>query len=314
MEASGKHYLTCLWPGLPEMWFRGQLAALPAALTFAFAVNFLLVARFIYPEWLAPLLVRLACWAAVGVWIYCVTKSLQRLPEVVSPRSASDQPDRFAEAHIQYLRGHWVEAEALLSDCLEIESRDPPALLLLAGVYRHTNRLAAAANLLDQLERLERGDFWWLELQDERKRLKRFEAAAESNAADADDTDNAGDTPAAVDAAEPQDLGSAAEARSESGGGCETTVEPETTAVPETTSASDVASNSQASQESSGEELRTAVRGERTMQEAEADGPLRETSVPAADSLSAAATDQAFAAELAEDWPASEDSSPYRTV
>ncbi len=38
MDASGKHYLTCLWPGLPEMWFRGQLAALPAALTFALAV------------------------------------------------------------------------------------------------------------------------------------------------------------------------------------------------------------------------------------------------------------------------------------
>lgn len=307
MEASGKHYLTCLWPGLPEMWFRGQLAALPAALTFAMAVNFLLVARFIYPEWLAPLLVRLACWAAVGVWVYCVAKSVQRLPQVVSPRAVSDQPDRFAEAHIQYLRGHWVEAEALLSDCLEIESRDPPALLLLAGVYRHTNRLAAAAHLLDQLERLERGDFWWLELQDERKRLQRFEAAAEAEnePEDADEPEASDDADAAEASREPETA-----VESETAGEPETTSEPETVGDGELADESEPASKSPERPASEGHEISGVGDASETMQGAEGDGKKRETPDSLADSPSAAATDQAFAAELAEDWPAA----PYRTV
>lgn len=174
MSSAGKSYLTCLWPGLPELWYRGQLSALPAALAFAFAVNFLLVARFIYPEWLTPLLVKIACWLAMGSWVYSVLQAIRRLPQVVSPREVSDQPDQFCEAHIEYLRGHWSEAEALLVDCLKIEERDPPAVLMLAGVYRHTDRLDAAKNLLDQLERMENGDRWWMELRDERRRWQRF--------------------------------------------------------------------------------------------------------------------------------------------
>ncbi len=294
MEASGKHYLTCLWPGLPEMWFRGQLAALPAAVTFALAVNFLLVARFIYPEWLAPLLVKLACWAAVGVWIYCVAKSVQRLPEVVSPRAASDLPDRFAEAHVQYLRGHWVEAEALLSDCLEIESRDPPALLLLAGVYRHTNRLAAAANLLDQLERLERGDYWWLELQDERKRLQRFEAAAAEQPAE--------------DAAEPPVEHAAEEAAELS---AEDAAEPSAEGAAEQPEAASKSAEPPAP-ESDGN--RDGDQQEQTMQGVGTETPQRHVGDSVQDLSSAAATDQAFAAELAEDWPVEDPARGCRTV
>ena len=47
----------------------------------------------------------------------------------------------FPQARTAYLRGDWAEAEGLLTDVLAIEPRDPPALLLLTGVYRHTGRL-----------------------------------------------------------------------------------------------------------------------------------------------------------------------------
>lgn len=171
----GKSYLACLWPGLPDLWHRGRLSALPAALAFAFALNFLLIARFIYPEWLAPLLVRIACWVAFAVWVYLVVRAVKELPTLINPRAASASPDRFSEAHRHYLQGHWRESEALLTECLGIESRDPPAMLLLAGVYRHTERLEAAENILQELERLEAAEPWWLECTAERARLTRFQ-------------------------------------------------------------------------------------------------------------------------------------------
>ena len=56
---------------------------------------------------------------------------------------------------------------------LAIEPRDPPALLLLTGVYRHTGRLEAAELLLREVSRLEVADAWVLEIETESKRLTR---------------------------------------------------------------------------------------------------------------------------------------------
>jgi hypothetical protein len=168
-----KLYLTCLWPGLPELWWRGRLTALPTALAFAAALNLLLVAKFIYPEWLSLGLVRLAGWLGLASWAYLSVKSMGELPSLLAPRATSKAADRFADAHLAYLRGQWREAEACLTDCLTVESRDPPALLLLAGVYRHTQRWDAAERLIDEIRLTEAADRWWLEVQTESKRLER---------------------------------------------------------------------------------------------------------------------------------------------
>lgn len=168
-----KLYLSCLWPGLPELWWRGRISALPTALAFAAAINFLLIARFVYPEWLAIGLVRMAGWVAVAIWLFCVIRSIREMPQLINPRRASGRPDRFVDAHQAYLRGDWAEAESLLSDCLAIENRDPPALILLCGVYRHTNRLEAASRLLEEIRLTESADGWWLEVAAEQGRLDR---------------------------------------------------------------------------------------------------------------------------------------------
>ncbi len=168
-----KLYLSCLWPGLPELWWRGRLTALPTAVTFALAINFLLVARFLYPEWLASSLVKTAGWIGVLVWLICVVRAVRAMPELLYPRQACKVPDRFVEAHQSYLRGAWADAESLLTDCLAIENRDPPAMLLLSAVYRHTGRLEAATRLLDEARLLEAADRWWLEIDCEQKRLDR---------------------------------------------------------------------------------------------------------------------------------------------
>jgi len=158
---------------LPELWWRGRISALPSALAFAAAVNFFLVARFIYPEWLSLSLVRMAGWVGVCVWLFCVLRSAREMPALLNPRRCSGQPDRFIEAHQAYLQGKWAEAESLLTDCLKIENRDPPSLILLSGVYRHTGRLEAAARLIEEIRLTEAADGWWLEVAAEENRLKR---------------------------------------------------------------------------------------------------------------------------------------------
>lgn len=167
-----RHYVTCLWPGLAELWWRGRLSALPAAIAFALAVNLMLLTRYIYPEWMASGLVSMAFWIGVVTWGFYVVRTVRELPAMVAPRSVSDEPDHFPAARIAYLRADWAEAERLLNGVLAIEPRDPPALLLLTGIYRHTERLEAAEILLKEILRLEVSGGWHLEVMAEARRLR----------------------------------------------------------------------------------------------------------------------------------------------
>lgn len=174
------HYLSCLWPGLPELWWRGRLSSLPIAIGFACALNFVLITRYVYPFWLPSGLAAMAFW--FGLVAYCIftIRRIRELPEIVAPRSASDQPDRFVEAQQAFLKADWKTAEQLLNEVLAIEHRDPPALLLLASVYRQSNRFESASMLMQEIHRLEVADAWYLEVHAEKQRLDRaIERASE---------------------------------------------------------------------------------------------------------------------------------------
>lgn len=178
-----RHYATCLWPGLPELWWRGRLSALSVAIPFGIGINLFLVTRFIYPSWISPGLVSMGFWVGMVAWFFSVSRSIRELPGLLVPRHVSEEPDHFPEAREAYLRGNWTKAEKLLSEVLSIEPRDPPALLLLTGVYRHTDRLESAEILLEQISRLEVSDSWLLEVEAEGNRLKRaVKTAKQGNA------------------------------------------------------------------------------------------------------------------------------------
>lgn len=166
-------YLTCLWPGLPELWFRGQLASLPIAMAFAAALNAVLISRYIYPGILPSAISSMAFWIGGALWIVCGLHAVRELPMLVCPRVVSEKPDRFEEAHAAYLAAEYAVAEDAINEVLAIEARDPPALLLLVGIYRHTDRLESAEILLEEIRRTESADRWFLEVSLEEKRLSR---------------------------------------------------------------------------------------------------------------------------------------------
>ena len=188
-----KHLWTCLWPGLSELWWRGRLSALPAAIAFAAVINVLLVARFIYVQWLSAPLVWLACWIVAAAWVVLTVRAVRELPQLLSPRAASDQPDRFPDAQAAYLKADYAAAEEALTEVLQVEPRDPPALLLLAGVYRHTGRLHPAAMLLREMRKLEASENWKLEWRAESARLEAAHSASEETDGNPDGTEAAPD-------------------------------------------------------------------------------------------------------------------------
>ena len=171
--------MTCLWPGLAALWLRGRWAGLLEAATFAGALNFALIATFGPADWAASSLwMRGAAWVLVlGFWVLGIRRGLGELSR---PRPAATpvQPqldEWFQQAQTEYLRGHWIEAETLLSKLLVQRPHDAEARLLLASILRRTARLAGARKTLTEMSSDESAARWTWEIQAELARISASE-------------------------------------------------------------------------------------------------------------------------------------------
>jgi hypothetical protein len=202
------HWSMHLWPGLAQLWLRGSWVGLLVAVGFTALANVLAAATFVWTEWL-PSDVR---WTALGVmaviWVVAWIDSRADWRRVLAElsgdeRAAGDPAEQsdqwFREAQAAYLAGDWFAAEQALSRLLKLDTRDAEARLMLATLWRHQNRLGAATEELDRLERLETAAPWKSEISWERERISagsviqenqvlKFNAAAEQAPANTADT------------------------------------------------------------------------------------------------------------------------------
>jgi tetratricopeptide (TPR) repeat protein len=160
------------WPGLRNLWYRGDLYSLVISFLFATILNIAILATLVWPEWLAVWFVR-SLWVLLafsGLWSFSVSffskTSLQpRLPSV-------ECDNLFEEAQLDYLKGQYYEAEATLHRILASGTEDVEAALLLASVLRRTGRFRQAIDCLGRLERLDSARYWTQEIADVRRRCE----------------------------------------------------------------------------------------------------------------------------------------------
>lgn len=165
-------WITCLWPGLPRLWWQGDWKALLRAIAFATAVNLGLLSGFVWNESL-PRWLLAAGWLAIGlIWLAAVWSGWHVLPELREDHAGEDKEGLFVRAQSEYLNRHWLEAEELLLRLLAGRERDAEARLMLASLYRHTGRVAEAGESLARLERMDGGARWAVEIARERRLLE----------------------------------------------------------------------------------------------------------------------------------------------
>jgi len=157
-----------LWPGLPSLWIRGELYALAIASLFGVVLNLALLATFYWTEWLSLGLVR-TMWLAITVAsCWSLVKSFI-LPLPINQFRPSQECDNLLRlAHVDYLRGQYLEAEASLHKILAAGHEDVEAALLLASVFRRTGRFRQALACLEKLERLDQSQKWFIEISKEK--------------------------------------------------------------------------------------------------------------------------------------------------
>jgi hypothetical protein len=180
--------LAAVWPGLLQAWLLGRWRGLSLAVAFAAALNLALITTFVWPEWplrSLPDLAATTAWVLVlGLWIigFRGVRSDWRL--ICPPQAAPATPEQsewFRDAQIYYLKGHWIEAEAVITRLLNRQPADVEAKLLLASIQRRTERLTPARQTLIELTEQPAACRWHYEITAELKQLSERESnAAES--------------------------------------------------------------------------------------------------------------------------------------
>ena len=168
-------WLTCLWPGLPRLWWRGDWRALMTALAFAIVLDVWVMSRFLWPELLPPRLVTVGGLAVLAFWLVSAWQGSRSLGNILGAVGDRAPEDLFIQAQREYLQKHWLEAEHLLQELIRKHPRDEDAQLMLATLLRRTGRLGEARERLDTLERQDGAVRWTREIAAERRLLERQE-------------------------------------------------------------------------------------------------------------------------------------------
>ena len=166
--------MACVWPGLPQLWRHGSWLGLAAALAFAAVLNFALVNTLIWTQWFS-LTWRAMAWTSVGaIWLAGIAWTWRQeryaaasMTANAPPNPSSPAEDLFSVATREYLQGNWVAAHEKLAQLLAKNENDVQARLLLASVYRRTDRIPEARAELQRLTKMERAAAWQFEIDHE---------------------------------------------------------------------------------------------------------------------------------------------------
>ena len=188
--------ILCGWPGLPGLWYRGNMSSLLIAVAFSVLLNLALVSSFLWPWSLGEIFPIVAWPVILLIWVASALITYKNLPDLMAvgtktALSESQQSDTlFIQAQREYLGGHWSEAEALLRRCLLGSPRDIEARLLLATLLRHSRRLPEAVEELRSIHRYDESANWMFEIRREQKLIELIVEYEDSDSAEDSTSDD----------------------------------------------------------------------------------------------------------------------------
>jgi len=171
--------LLCLWPGLARAWVLARWEGLVLAAAFAAAMNTAVVASLARdPSVGAGSLTAVIAWVlAFGFWMLGFVWVQRDWPRLASvPRRVTGEgDDQFREAQHAYLKGHWIEAEAIVTKVLRKQPADIEARLLWASIQRRSRRWNEARRSLIELKESPAAANWLLEIESELRQIEEAE-------------------------------------------------------------------------------------------------------------------------------------------
>ncbi len=155
-----------LWPGLLPLWQRGAWSGLALAIGFSLLLNLTVATTWLWTEMVSPAVRSLAWLVVGGIWLVSLVASRGWWQAPPLPEGPTTEA-LFQSAMLEYLRGHWLEAETRLRQLLSRNSQDAEARLMLATLFRHAGRWEEARRELARLSTFESAAKWSWEIERE---------------------------------------------------------------------------------------------------------------------------------------------------
>ncbi|MDR0706182.1 MAG: hypothetical protein LBF88_14505 [Planctomycetaceae bacterium] len=157
------------WPGYRGIVQYGHWTFLVIALFFALLLDTFLIVNFYWTAMITTGQRNILLIVFFVSWMMLLTVAALR-SRFLNAMSTTDEKDKtFREAITRYLRGDWFGTESLILPLIKKNPRDIEMLLLLATLYRHTQRYSEALEILDKLRLFENAGHWFHEMETERK-------------------------------------------------------------------------------------------------------------------------------------------------
>ncbi len=156
-----------LCPGLRGLLRYGRWSFLAVVLAFFLALDLLLIAHFYWTDCLTPQGWYASLGAFVLVWFFLIQAAGYCEKMLLRRRDADSKRNFFTDAVTQYLQGNWFETECFLNEILKRNPRDPEALLMLATLFRHTDRPTESRQTLLKLQKYDESKKWFVEIENE---------------------------------------------------------------------------------------------------------------------------------------------------
>ena len=164
-----------LWPGVPQLWLRGEVRGLLHAAWFACLFNGVWLATVAWPDLLGPWTLR-ACWfVVIGASIFAAIWAMRHWQAWEAGNMVTEEGEaQFEEAQTHYLSGDYFEAEAALHRIFTSGKQDVEAAILMVSILRRTKRYAQALYCIEKLLLLDNAMPWHRELLQEQGRVRRL--------------------------------------------------------------------------------------------------------------------------------------------
>ncbi|MDR0336680.1 MAG: hypothetical protein LBI18_06275 [Planctomycetaceae bacterium] len=157
------------WPGYRGIVQYGHWTFLVIALLFGLLLDVLLLANFYWTAIITNGQRNILLIIFFGAWfgLFAMAMLQSRFWNTLAKTDENDK--MFREAILLYLRGDWFGVESLILPLIKKNPRDIEIHLMLATLYRHTQRSDEALAILDKLCLFEKAGHWFAEMETERR-------------------------------------------------------------------------------------------------------------------------------------------------
>jgi len=179
-------WIAGLWPGLARAWTMRRWEGLVLAVAFGAALSAAVIATFVWRRWpAADAMTATVAWGlVVGLWVLGVAWLREDWRALHGgPQSAAlpEADTLLREAQHEYLKGHWLEAEALVMKLIQLNPTDVGARLLLASVQRRSQQWNEARRGLVGLRKEAGAALWLLEIDSELRQIEESQTQTTPN-------------------------------------------------------------------------------------------------------------------------------------